>query len=76
MIVHAAQAGDDADAMVKALEGWRFDGVKGPMTVRPEDHALLQPMFSARLIGGATPKAELVKKLDPEAVAPPVAPKK
>jgi branched-chain amino acid transport system substrate-binding protein len=76
MIVHAAQAGDDSDAMVKSLEGWRFDGVKGPLTVRTEDHALLQPMFQARLIGGATPKAELVKKLDPDAVAPPVAAKK
>jgi branched-chain amino acid transport system substrate-binding protein len=81
MIVHAAAAGntaagDDADAMVKSLEGWRFDGVKGPLTVRTEDHALLQPMFQARLIGGATPKAELVRKLDPDAVAPPVVAKK
>jgi branched-chain amino acid transport system substrate-binding protein len=76
MIVHAAQSGDDGDAMVKSLEGWKFDGVKGPLTVRAEDHALLQPMFSARLIGGSSPKAELVKKLDPDAVAPPVAPKK
>jgi branched-chain amino acid transport system substrate-binding protein len=76
MIVHAAQAGDDADAMVKALEGWRFDGVKGPLTVRAEDHALLQPMFQARLIGGSTPRAELIKKLDPEAVAPPVTARK
>jgi branched-chain amino acid transport system substrate-binding protein len=33
-------------------------------------------MFQAKLTGGSTPKAELVKKLDPEAVAPPVAPKK
>ncbi|NJC72594.1 ABC transporter substrate-binding protein [Planosporangium thailandense] len=76
MIVHAAAAGDDPDAMVKALEGWSFDGVKGKLTVRAEDHALLQPMFSARLIGGGTPKAELVKKLDPDTVAPPVAAKK
>ncbi|MGC9667849.1 substrate-binding domain-containing protein [Planosporangium sp. 12N6] len=76
MIVHAAGAGDDADAMVKALEGWSFDGAKGKLTVRAQDHALLQPMFVARLTGGATPKAELVKKLDPEAVAPPVAAKK
>jgi branched-chain amino acid transport system substrate-binding protein len=71
-----AAAGDDADAMVKALEGWSFDGVKGAVTVRAADHALLQPMFTARLIGGSTPKAELVRKLDPEAVAPPVAAKK
>jgi branched-chain amino acid transport system substrate-binding protein len=76
MIVHAAAAGDDADAMVKSLEGWSFDGVKGKLTVRTDDHALLQPMFQAKLAGGATPKAELVKKLDPDVVTPPVAPKK
>ncbi len=74
MIVHAAQAGDDAAAMAKSLAGWRFDGVKGSLTVRAEDHALLQPMFQARLAAG--PKAELVRTLDPDAVAPPVAPKK
>jgi branched-chain amino acid transport system substrate-binding protein len=73
MIVHAAQAGDDAGAMARSLAGWRFDGVKGPLTVRADDHALLQPMFQAKLAGA---KAELVKTLDPEAVAPPVAPKK
>jgi branched-chain amino acid transport system substrate-binding protein len=74
MIVHAAQAGDDAAAMAKSLAGWRFDGVKGSLTVRAEDHALLQPMFQARLAAG--PKAELIRTLDPDAVAPPVAPKK
>src|SRR3954469_4693084 len=52
MITRAAGAGDDADAMVKALEGWKFTGVKGALTVRADDHALLQPMFSAKLAGG------------------------
>ena len=61
------------DAMVKTLEGWRFDGVKGPVTVRADDHALLQPMFQARLAGG---RPQLVKTLDADAVAPPVAAKK
>lgn len=76
MVVRAAGVGDDVDKMVSALEGWSFDGVKGKITVRPEDHAMLQPMFQARLTGGAAPKADLVKTLDPAAVAPPVAPKK
>jgi branched-chain amino acid transport system substrate-binding protein len=73
MITRAAGAGDDADAMVKALEGWKFTGVKGALTVRADDHALLQPMFSAKLAGG---KPQLVKALDADAVAPPVAAKK
>ena len=37
--------------MVTALEGWSFDGVKGKMTIRADDHALLQPMFQAKLAG-------------------------
>jgi branched-chain amino acid transport system substrate-binding protein len=73
MIVHALSAsGSDVDAMVKALEGWSFDGVKGKTTVRAADHALLQPMFQAKLTGSGTDyKAELVKAVSPEDVTPP-----
>jgi len=73
MVVHAAAKGDDVEAMVGALEGWSFDGVKGKLTIRTEDHALLQPMFVAKLSGGT---ATLVKKLEADEVAPPVAAKK
>jgi branched-chain amino acid transport system substrate-binding protein len=74
MIVRAVQeGGDDVDKMVTALEGWSFDGVKGKMTVRAEDHALLQPMFQAKLTGsGDQMKAELQKSLTPEECVPPV----
>jgi branched-chain amino acid transport system substrate-binding protein len=73
MIVHALTAsGSDVDAMVKALEGWSFDGVKGKTTVRAADHALLQPMFQAKLTGSGTAfTAELVKAVSPEDVTPP-----
>jgi branched-chain amino acid transport system substrate-binding protein len=73
MIVHALEAsGSDVDAMIKALEGWSFDGVKGKTTVRPADHALLQPMFQAKLSGSGTDfKAELVKAVSPEDATPP-----
>ena len=55
MVVHAVQeGGDDVDKMITALEGWSFDGVKGKMTIRAEDHALLQPMFQAKLTGSGT----------------------
>ncbi|GHJ44376.1 ABC transporter substrate-binding protein [Catellatospora sp. TT07R-123] len=70
MIVHALQAGDDVEKMIAALEGWSFDGIKGAMTIRKEDHALLQPMFQVKLVGGAP---QLVKALNPDEVAPPVA---
>ena len=73
MVVHALTAsGSDVDAMVKALEGWSFDSVKGKTTVRAADHALLQPMFQAKLTGSGTAfKAELVKAVSPEDVTPP-----
>ncbi|MFJ5234560.1 substrate-binding domain-containing protein [Kitasatospora sp. NPDC088391] len=78
MVVHALEAnkGSDADtaALVKALEGWSFDGVKGKLTVRAEDHALLQPMFQVKLTGsGAAAKPTAEKILSAEQVAPPVA---
>ncbi|RKE19210.1 substrate-binding domain-containing protein [Streptomyces sp. TLI_171] len=77
MVVHALEAnkGSDADtdALVKSLEGWSFDGVKGKLTVRAEDHALLQPMFQVKLTGtGAAAKPTAEKVLDADLVAPPV----
>ncbi|WP_326561161.1 substrate-binding domain-containing protein [Micromonospora sp. NBC_01796] len=73
MVVRAAtEGGDDVDKMVTALEGWSFDGVKGKNTIRPADHALLQPMFQAKLTGtGDQIKAELQKALTSDETAPP-----
>ncbi|MFC3501494.1 substrate-binding domain-containing protein [Micromonospora krabiensis] len=74
MVVRAVQeGGDDVDKMVKALEGWTFDGVKGSMTIRAEDHALLQPMYQAKLTGsGTTFTATAQKTLTGDEAAPPV----
>ncbi|MFG2823394.1 substrate-binding domain-containing protein [Kitasatospora sp. NPDC048365] len=79
MVVHALQstkgATADTDALVKSLEGWSFDGVKGKLTVRAEDHALLQPMFQVKLTGsGAAAKPTVVNTVPADQVAPPVAP--
>jgi branched-chain amino acid transport system substrate-binding protein len=69
MIVRAiGQGGDDVEKMISALEGWSFDGVKGHNTIRKQDHALLQPMFQVKLVGG---KPQLVKALTPDEVTPP-----
>ncbi|MEU8299492.1 substrate-binding domain-containing protein [Micromonospora sp. NPDC048909] len=74
MVVRAAQeGGDDVDKMVTALEGWSFDGVKGKMTIRAEDHALLQPMYQAKLTGSGTAfTATAQKSLTGDETAPPV----
>lgn len=75
MVVRAVeQAGDDVTKMITALEGWKFTGPKGEQSIRAEDHALLQPMFTAKLsgsVGSLVPAAE--KTLSPDEVAPPLA---
>ncbi|MCQ8186927.1 substrate-binding domain-containing protein [Streptomyces rugosispiralis] len=75
MIVHAIESGSatDTTAMVKALEGWSFDGPKGKERIRAADHALLQPMFTAKLKGtGGAAEPELVDSVLMATVAPPV----
>ncbi|QKW25475.1 substrate-binding domain-containing protein [Streptomyces seoulensis] len=75
MIVHAIESGSatDTSAMVKALEGWSFEGPKGKEQIRAEDHALLQPMFTAKLKGaGAAAEPRLVADVPASSVAPPV----
>jgi branched-chain amino acid transport system substrate-binding protein len=55
MIVRAVEKadGDDVAAMIAGLEGWTFEAPKGSQTIRAEDHAMLQPMFRAKLTGSA-----------------------
>jgi len=68
MIVHAIEkGGDDVDKMIAALENWSFEGPKGNETVRGSDHAMLQPMYIAKLSGS---EPVLLKTLDAAAVAP------
>jgi branched-chain amino acid transport system substrate-binding protein len=76
MVVHALEASStDVDAMIKALEGWSFDSVKGGYQIRASDHALLQPMFQTKLSGSGTDfTAQLVKALPAEDVTPPSTP--
>jgi len=40
----------DAQAMIGALEGLKFEGPKGTYYIRPEDHVCLQPMNILRLV--------------------------
>jgi len=51
MIVHAIQAGGgtNVNAMISALSGWTFLAPKGEQTIRASDHAMLQPMYQAKL---------------------------
>jgi branched-chain amino acid transport system substrate-binding protein len=51
MVVHAIAAGGgtDVNAMISALSGWSFLAPKGMQQIRASDHAMLQPMYQAKL---------------------------
>ncbi|MCW2964729.1 MAG: amino acid transporter substrate-binding protein [Actinomycetia bacterium] len=74
MIVHALQVGKyDPDKMVTALEGYKFLGPKGYNAVRPQDHALLQPMFRVQLVkSGSGLVAKMLGTASSYATAPPI----
>ena len=51
MLVHALEKGDyDVNKMITALEGYKFLAPKGIQAIRPQDHAMLQPMFRVKLV--------------------------
>jgi branched-chain amino acid transport system substrate-binding protein len=74
--LEATKGDTSADALIKALEGMKFDGPKGEYTVRPEDHTVLQPMTLVKLVNTKDADFkffELVKAFKPEETAPPCA---
>lgn len=75
MVVRALKEGEgDTNAMIDALEGWTFEGPKGDMEIRAEDHAMLQPMFTVSLEKeGGEFAPVLGETIAPADVAPPVA---
>jgi branched-chain amino acid transport system substrate-binding protein len=77
MIAHAIDKadGDDVGKMISALEGWQFLAPKGIQRIRPQDHAMIQPMFQVQLTfpkGKAVPK--VLKIVSPGNVQPPIHP--
>ncbi|MGW9555937.1 substrate-binding domain-containing protein [Nocardiopsis sp. NPDC055551] len=74
MVVQAATAGDETADRVDALSGWTFDGVKGEIHIRSEDHALIQPMYQVELVGeGDDAHPELVAEIPAADVEPAIA---
>jgi branched-chain amino acid transport system substrate-binding protein len=75
MLVRALKAGDyDVDKMVTALEGYKFLGPKGFSAIRPQDHALLQPMFRVQLVkNGTRLTAKVLGTANSFQTAPPIA---
>jgi branched-chain amino acid transport system substrate-binding protein len=77
IICHAlAKGGTDTSKQISALEGWQFLAPKGKQRVRPQDHAMLQPMFQVQLVPGKGGHfvAKVLKTVSPGNVQPPVTP--
>jgi branched-chain amino acid transport system substrate-binding protein len=75
MIVRAVGKanGTDVDKMISALEGYQFLAPKGPQRIRPQDHAMTQPMFQVKLVvknGKLAPV--LIKRVSPGNTQPPI----
>ena len=77
MICHALKkGGTDTAKQISALEGYQFLAPKGKQRIRPQDHAMLQPMFQVQLLprGGGHYGVKVTKTLSPGNVQPPVTP--
>ncbi|MBE2197026.1 MAG: ABC transporter substrate-binding protein, partial [Anaerolinea sp.] len=72
LLVKAVQAtgGDvSAEAMIAAMEGMEFEGPKGTIYIRPEDHVAIQDMYIVKLLNVTDPEFkffELIKTNRPD----------
>jgi branched-chain amino acid transport system substrate-binding protein len=59
------------DALVKAMEGLSFDGPKGTIQIRPEDHVAIQDMYILKLANLTDPNANFYTYVDTTRPEPP-----
>jgi branched-chain amino acid transport system substrate-binding protein len=71
-----AKGGTDTSGQISALEGWQFLAPKGKQRIRPQDHAMLQPMFQVQLVPGKGGHyaVKVLKTVSAGNVQPPVTP--
>jgi branched-chain amino acid transport system substrate-binding protein len=70
------KGGTDTSKQIDALEGWQFLAPKGKQRIRPQDHAMLQPMFQVQLLpnGKGHFSVKVLKTISAGNVQPPVTP--
>src|SRR5579884_1025139 len=71
-----AKGGTNTANQISALEGWQFMAPKGKQRIRPQDHAMLQPMFQVQLVPGKGGHyaVKVLKTVSPGNVQPPLTP--
>lgn len=68
----AATSGDaSAAALIPAFEGMSFDGPKGTIEIRPEDHVAIQDMYIAKLVSVTDPDAKFLEPVTTTRPQPP-----
>ncbi|HSM70037.1 MAG TPA: substrate-binding domain-containing protein [Anaerolineales bacterium] len=74
MLVEGLKAtnGDaSADALIAAFEGMTFDGPKGEVYIRPEDHVAIQDMYILTLVNLTDPDADFYEYVETTRPEPP-----
>ncbi len=74
MLVEALKlSGGDAtgEALVKVMEGMSFEGPKGTIQIRPEDHVAIQDMYILKLLNVTDPDANFYEYIDTTRPEPP-----
>ncbi|MFZ5881318.1 MAG: substrate-binding domain-containing protein [Chloroflexota bacterium] len=74
MLVEAIKAtnGDvSGDALKAAMEGMTFEGPKGTVYIRPEDHVAIQDMYILKLVSVTDPDANFYEYVDTTRPEPP-----
>lgn len=61
----------DAASLVKALEGLEFDGPKGAIKIRAEDHVALQDMYIVKIVNVNDPQFKFFELVDTTRPEPP-----
>jgi branched-chain amino acid transport system substrate-binding protein len=54
--IKATGGNTSADALISAMEGMEFEGPKGTIYIRPEDHVAIQDMYIATLLNVDDPE--------------------
>ena len=60
-----------AEAMIAAMEGLEFEGPKGTVYVRPEDHVAIQDMYVMKLLNVDDPEAKFFEYITTTRPEPP-----
>jgi len=67
-----ATGGDvSGEALKTAMEGMEFEGPKGTISIRPEDHVAIQDMFIMKLVNVTDPDAAYYEYVDTSRPEPP-----